>query len=135
MLSKNTLKFIKSLHQKKFRKQEQAFFVEGAKNVIELLGSDYTCTHLLYTDKFAASWPDMVTGFSGDKVNVLPTILKSLGTFSSNDQAMALATSKPNLPKNPLLTSPLQSPPLLPPSLISTQTNSALRISNIQTAS
>ncbi|SEJ45307.1 RNA methyltransferase, TrmH family [Cyclobacterium xiamenense] len=98
MLSKNTVKFIKSLHQKKFRRQEQAFFVEGAKNVTELLRSDYTCTHLLYTDKFAASWPDMVAGFSGDKVNVLPTVLKSLGTFSSNDQAMALAISKPNLP-------------------------------------
>lgn len=97
MLSKNTVKFIKSLHQKKFRKQEKAFFVEGAKNVTELLRSDFTCTHLLYTDKFAATWPDLVAGFSGEKVQVLPSVLKSLGTFSSNDQALALATCKPNL--------------------------------------
>ena len=52
MLSKNTLKFIKSLQQKKFRKQEELFFVEGAKNVTELLLSDYEVSHVLFTQQY-----------------------------------------------------------------------------------
>ncbi|WP_162342806.1 TrmH family RNA methyltransferase [Cyclobacterium salsum] len=98
MLSKNTVKFIKSLHQKKFRKQEQAFFVEGSKNVTELLRSDYTCTHLLYTEKFAGEQPEMLLAFDGEKVRVNPAALKAVGTFSSNDQALVIAQAKPNLP-------------------------------------
>lgn len=98
MLSKNTVKFIKSLQQKKFRKQEQAFFVEGAKNVTELLRSDYTCTHLLCTEKFADAQPELLLAFDGEKVLVNPAELKAVGTFSSNDQALVVARVKPNLP-------------------------------------
>jgi TrmH family RNA methyltransferase len=36
MLSKNKLKFFKSLHQKKYRQEEQLFIVEGEKPLLEL---------------------------------------------------------------------------------------------------
>ena len=98
MLSKNTVKFIKSLHQKKFRKQESAFFVEGAKNVTELLLSNYTVSHLLCTEKYLEENASLLTGFSGIKVDVKPKELASLGTFSSNDQALAVAKIKENKP-------------------------------------
>ena len=41
MLSINQLKFIRSLHQSKFRKLHQVFLAEGPKVVNELLISDY----------------------------------------------------------------------------------------------
>lgn len=40
MVSKNQLKLIKSLHQKKYRNKHQLFFVEGIKTVNELLKSN-----------------------------------------------------------------------------------------------
>lgn len=41
MVTKNQIKLIKSLHQKKFRKEVGAFIVEGSKPVEELLNSTF----------------------------------------------------------------------------------------------
>jgi TrmH family RNA methyltransferase len=91
MLSKNTLKFIKSLHQKKFRKQERSFFVEGSKNVTELLQSDFEITHLLFTPSFGSAHMDLIKKYSGDLVEVSEQVLESLGAFKSNSSALAVA--------------------------------------------
>src|SRR6267378_4216021 len=40
MLSKNQIKFISSLKQKKFREEHQLFIAEGTKIVLELLRSE-----------------------------------------------------------------------------------------------
>ena len=42
MLSKNKIKFIKSLQQKKFRTMNNLFVVEGRKGVLSLIGSSFT---------------------------------------------------------------------------------------------
>lgn len=94
MLSKNTLKFIKSLHQKKFRKQEQSFFVEGSKNVTELLQSDFEITHLLFTPKFGSAHRDLLMKYEGDMVEVSEQVLESLGAFKSSTSALAVAKVK-----------------------------------------
>ena len=49
MLSKNQIKLITSLQQKKYRKQEQLFFVEGVKVVQELLQSNFELQDLFTT--------------------------------------------------------------------------------------
>lgn len=98
MLSKNTLKFIKSLHQKKFRKQEQAFFVEGSKNVTELLRSNFEITHLLITPKFGSAYMDLIKQYSGDLIEVSEQLLESLGAFKSNTSALAVAKSRQEVP-------------------------------------
>ena len=46
MLSKNKIKFIKSLTQKKYREKFQLFTVEGIKILLELLDSDYIIDEL-----------------------------------------------------------------------------------------
>ncbi|AFL85254.1 rRNA methylase [Belliella baltica DSM 15883] len=100
MLSKNTLKFIKSLQQKKFRKQENAFFVEGTKNVTELLNSDFEISHLLYTEKFALEHSSMLKKFKGESYLVNQNTLQAAGSFQTNDSALAVAKIKENhLPK------------------------------------
>jgi TrmH family RNA methyltransferase len=96
MLSKNTLKFIKSLHQKKFRIQENSFFVEGSKNVTELLTSNFQVSHLLFTSKFADENQYILNKFSGEAFEVDQKTLESIGSFQSNDAALAVADIKSN---------------------------------------
>src|SRR5690554_5412565 len=98
MLSKNTVKFIKSLQQKKFRKQENAFFVEGTKNVTELLESDFNVTHLLYTPKFAERHSDLIQRSGAEVMEVAIKQLQRLGSFLTNDSALAVAEIKVNTP-------------------------------------
>ncbi|MCL6258177.1 RNA methyltransferase [Aquiflexum sp. TKW24L] len=98
MLSKNTLKFIKSLQQKKIRKQEQLFFVEGSKNVTELLQSDYEVSQVLFTQQYGKGHAELLKRSNADIFEVSQTTLESVGSFQSNDAALAVAKSKPNTP-------------------------------------
>lgn len=49
-ISKNRIKHIRSLQQKKFRQLDAEFIVEGAKLVQELLASDFTVKQVIYCD-------------------------------------------------------------------------------------
>lgn len=51
MVSKNQIKLITSLHQKKYRKQHQMFIAEGKKVINELLQSNFELVYLLTIDK------------------------------------------------------------------------------------
>ncbi|MEM9678991.1 MAG: RNA methyltransferase [Bacteroidota bacterium] len=50
MLSKNQIKLIKSLSQKKFREQHGLFTVEGIKGITEFLKSDFQLHHIFAVD-------------------------------------------------------------------------------------
>ncbi len=52
MVSKNTIKLIKSLAIKKYRLKEGRFLVEGDKNVLEVLNSQYQTEQLFATNHF-----------------------------------------------------------------------------------
>ena len=52
MLTKARTRFIKSLKLKKIRIQEELFVIEGAKNVIELLKSNFLLHSLYSTTAF-----------------------------------------------------------------------------------
>ena len=56
MLSKNKIKFIRSLEQKKYRKEEQAFLAEGNKLVGDLLGH-FECRLLVATEAWQTAHP------------------------------------------------------------------------------
>lgn len=51
MISKSQISFIKSLHQKKNRKEENLFIVEGLKSILEFINSDYIIDSVYYTEK------------------------------------------------------------------------------------
>ena len=55
MVSKNTIKLIKSLALKKIRTKEKLFLVEGDKNVSEVLSSNFKIEKLLATSSFLAN--------------------------------------------------------------------------------
>jgi len=48
MLSKSQISFIKSLHQKKYRKENGLFLVEGIKSIREFISSDYQIDTIYY---------------------------------------------------------------------------------------
>ena len=50
MVSKNQIKLITSLHQKKYRLMHQLFFAEGVKVIQELLKSNFELEHLYETE-------------------------------------------------------------------------------------
>jgi TrmH family RNA methyltransferase len=52
MISKGKIKLIKSLAHRKYRLKELLFVVEGNKNVIEVVNSEYTVTNVWATETF-----------------------------------------------------------------------------------
>ena len=98
MLSKRVSKYIKSLQLKKFRKEVGFFLVEGTKGVTELLDSDYQVQYLLYAEGFADTLAELSIAESVVQIPVDEEILKQLGTFQSNNTALAVAAVKSNTP-------------------------------------
>ena len=96
MLSKNTVKFIKSLHQKKYRLESGKFFVEGEKSVVEVLQSSFTVDLLLVTQEFATKHATLLSGKAFELLFVTPNQLEQLGQYQSNDAALAVVQMKAN---------------------------------------
>ena len=52
MISKNQIKFVKSLQKKKYRLESKCFVVESTKNVNEILNSDYKVQQIYATENW-----------------------------------------------------------------------------------
>jgi RNA methyltransferase, TrmH family len=89
MISNKWAKLIKSLHQKKYRKAEQLFFVEGEKAVLEVLASGWTVPALFATDVFIQQHAQAVKAAALLQPCSSDELVK-VGTFSSNDAALAV---------------------------------------------
>ncbi|HMP99221.1 MAG TPA: RNA methyltransferase [Cyclobacteriaceae bacterium] len=99
MISKNKLKFIKSLQIKKYRQQEQSFLVEGAKSVLEVLRSDFEIISLLGTERFISNNSAELLTRSYELIEVSEGELVAASTFESNRDALAVVKMKaPQLP-------------------------------------
>ncbi|WP_299822034.1 RNA methyltransferase [uncultured Pontibacter sp.] len=93
MFSKAVVKYIKSLQVKKYRSQHQAFVVEGAKSVLELLHSDFEVQHLFVTASFEDEHAAILAkGFKYDVVTEAELV--AAGTFASNNAALAVASMR-----------------------------------------
>lgn len=96
MLSKNVLKYLTSLQQKKYRQEYGAFLVEGAKSVLELLASDFEVEMVVATDKF---YKENTRSLEKQPFRVeiaTPDELVRAGTLQSNDAALAVVKTKAN---------------------------------------
>src|SRR5688500_15107306 len=98
MISKKWLKLIHSLQVKKYRKLHQAFLVEGAKSVQELLSSDYQIIILFTTQEFYNANIRLLSGQSFEFQMITQEELEKTGVFQSNNACLAVAVSKPNRP-------------------------------------
>ena len=89
MLSKNELKFIKSLKVKKYRVFEKRFLVEGSKNVLELLSSNFKVDMVLCSKEFFEAKYDVLSRMRTEVLN--QKTLQSVGSFTTNTSCIALA--------------------------------------------
>ena len=84
MVSKNQIKLITSLIQKKFRKQHQLFFAEGAKVIQELLQSNFELEHLYSTKS-------MFFDVSNSKKTIIPdSDLKKITALTTANDCLAV---------------------------------------------
>jgi TrmH family RNA methyltransferase len=94
MTSHMSAKLIKSLHQKKHRKETGMFLVEGTKNVLELLASDYKLDSLYSTQAFKAEHAPLLAQKNVRAQVVEASELDAFGTLEHNDGALAVAIQK-----------------------------------------
>jgi TrmH family RNA methyltransferase len=84
MVSKNQIKLITSLQQKKYRKQEQLFFAEGVKVVQELLHSNFELQDLFTTKQDFLTVPK-------DKVHAISEAeLKKISALTTPNTCLAV---------------------------------------------
>ena len=84
MLSKNQVKLIQKLHQKKYRNELNLFIVEGKKSINEFLQAGYTPQLLIATEAFKASVPQhLITPVSKDE-------LRKVSTLQNPDEGLAV---------------------------------------------
>lgn len=84
MLSKNQIKLITSLQQKKFRKQYGLFLAEGIKVIQELLNSNFELHHLYVTE-------DLFKNIAKDKIDFITEAeLKKITALTTPNNCLAL---------------------------------------------
>ncbi|CAZ94828.1 TrmH family RNA methyltransferase [Zobellia galactanivorans] len=85
MVSKNQIKLVKSLHQKKYRNRHNLFVAEGIKVVSELVASDFKVNAVYSTDAEievgAAGLVELVSEVELKKMSALTAPNKVLGVF------------------------------------------------------
>lgn len=105
MLSKAVIKYINSLQVKKYRNQHQAFVVEGAKSVKELLESEFELQQVYVTESFEKEHQHLLNkGISYEVVSEADLV--RAGTYASNNAALAVAAMR-DLPTLKVQTSEL----------------------------
>lgn len=87
MLSKNQIKLIKSLQQKKFRIQFNLFVAEGFKTINELLQSEFKL-NMLYTTKEFNSYANSV--LDGKQIIISESELKRISYLKAPNVALAI---------------------------------------------
>lgn len=88
MLTKNKIKLISSLKDKKHRQENGVFVVEGDKLVKEALSSNFVVTEVYAVGSW---WEDNeLTDFNGIKEVVKETELKKISNFKTPNQVLAL---------------------------------------------
>jgi len=85
MVSKNQIKLISGLHQKKYRTANQLFIAEGVKVIQELLNSDFILEHLYVTEEvFIDTNPEkrtVITAADLKKISALAVPNNCLAVF------------------------------------------------------
>ena len=90
MLSKSQISLVKSLHQKKFRKEEGLFVAEGEKIVTELLASSLDVKKVFALDSFIQQQVAKKKS-AVEWIEVSEAELKKISSLAAPNKALALA--------------------------------------------
>jgi TrmH family RNA methyltransferase len=89
----NEFRFLRSLQQKKYRREHRCFLVEGSKSVIEVLESNYTVRQVYATQQYLDRHPD----FSPEVCLVSEKECERISSFTTPPEIFALAEMKPEI--------------------------------------
>jgi len=84
MVSKNQIKLITGLQQKKYRHANELFFAEGVKVIRELLSSDFELDHLYETEDL---FPEVAVA---DKTKIGESDLKKISALTTANNCLAV---------------------------------------------
>ncbi|MGN7204780.1 TrmH family RNA methyltransferase [Pedobacter sp. SAFR-022] len=88
MLSKSQIGFIKSLHQKKYRKAHGLFIVEGLKTLMEFFSSKYQIQSIYYLPQYQSLLPKLASNIKLFEVNNAE--LEKISTLQAPQGILAL---------------------------------------------
>lgn len=88
-ISKNKIKFIKSLHQKKFRDIEKLFLVEGDKIISEIISNQPELLNEIYCTEQSELKHQL-------RVNITTNDLKQISTLKNPSKSIAIVKYLPN---------------------------------------
>ena len=94
MLSKSQIGFIKSLHQKKYRKEHGIFIIEGLKSILEFIPSTFQIHTICYLPQYQSLLPKLASNIKLFEVNNAE--LEKISTLQAPQGVLALV----KLPKN-----------------------------------
>jgi len=97
MLSKSQINLLKSLQQKKFRREHGLFIVEGHKSITEFINSAYKTEAVYYTHSFDSKVLKLSQKINFCEISV--TELEKVSSLKTPQDALALI----NIPKWPVL--------------------------------
>lgn len=92
MVSKNQIKFIEKLQQKKYRTQYKMFVVEGKKSIIEFLQSGFEVEQIFVTDDFYGNFSQYNISFISKEE------LKKISSLKNPDDGVAIFKIPDNQP-------------------------------------
>jgi TrmH family RNA methyltransferase len=88
MLSKSQISFIKSLHQKKYRKAHDLFIIEGIKSLTEFASSRYEIQSIYYLNQYQSLLPKLGPNIKLFEVNNAE--LEKISTLQAPPGVLAL---------------------------------------------
>ncbi|TDQ06940.1 TrmH family RNA methyltransferase [Pedobacter metabolipauper] len=97
MLSKSQISYIKSLHQKKYRKENGIFIIEGIKSIAEFIQSSYQVHSIYYLVQYQSLLPNLPANIKLFEVNNAE--LDKISTLQTPQGILALV----HIPENPVL--------------------------------
>lgn len=89
MISKNQLKFLKSLNQSKFRNKNNMFIVEGWRSIQDFINSDYKLVSVFATSK----WINLNNNFK-NAIQINQEDLKKISSLKTPNQVLAIFEKK-----------------------------------------
>ena len=88
MLSKSQIGFIKSLHQKKYRKENATFIIEGIKSILEFISSPYQIHSIYFVSEFSSLLTNLPANIKLFEVNNAE--LEKISTLQTPQGILAL---------------------------------------------
>ena len=96
ILSKSQISFIKSLHQKKYRKENKIFIIEGIKSITEFISSTFQIHSIYYLAQYQSLLPQLPANIKLFEVNNAD--LDKISTLQTPQGILALV----KMPEAPL---------------------------------